>query len=683
MLVPIKSGSVSHPEMKNMKYNSSKLVFVVILIIASLLRFYNLLHDSPYFFNPDERNMAIAISRFRLPKDFTKIPSCLIREASRINIKQQDSSTPPEEDKCNLNPHFFSYGQFPLYLAYISDQTVKKVSSLFLFLVPSPTVKTGLETDFPSAIFWLRFYSFLSSTLIVWIVYKITEKLTRSNFFSLLASLFTAFTPGLIQAAHFGTTESLLTFFFVSSVYFAFNFFEKTKTRSAMKFLKTKIIDILIISVIIGLSFGTKFTGIMFMAPPFIALLIKVFNPDHKKNWLKWTAVYTSIALFIALFSLVITILSSPYNLIEYPSFISAVFGYEKDVATGRYEAFYTRQFINTTPVLFQINKIFPYTLGLPILITGSLGLLLLNLQLIMSFARFIHQIVRKLIKSRRNKKIRIVILNSELISLVIIPSILIYFVPNAFLYAKWTRFMTPLLPFFSIFAAFALFQIYLPFRSNENDSQEYYRRSEIFSSKFKFYILAFAFCTPAILPGIAYMSIYVNQDSRVQSSYAIYKEIPNNSYILSETANVIDIPVGIPNMNIPPRNYTVISFDFYNLDEVPSLFNDLTMHLEKADYILIPSRRIFANYLLFPRKFPLVTKYYQLLFSGQLGFAKIDEISSFPQISLGNLKWEFPDENAEETWTVFDHPVIRIYKKTKSLTRNDYRNLLLSNSTK
>jgi len=242
---------------------------------------------------------------------------------------------------------------------------------------------------------------------------------------------------------------------------------------------------------------------------------------------------------------------------------------------------------------------------------------------------------------------------------------------------------MTPLLPFFSIFAAFALFQIYLPFRSNENDSQEYYRRSEIFSSKFKFYILAFAFCTPAILPGIAYMSIYVNQDSRVQSSYAIYKEIPNNSYILSETANVIDIPVGIPNMNIPPRNYTVISFDFYNLDEVPSLFNDLTMHLEKADYILIPSRRIFANYLLFPRKFPLVTKYYQLLFSGQLGFAKIDEISSFPQISLGNLKWEFPDENAEETWTVFDHPVIRIYKKTKSLTRNDYRNLLLSNSTK
>jgi hypothetical protein len=45
--------------------------------------------------------------------------------------------------------------------------------------------------------------------------------------------------------------------------------------------------------------------------------------------------------------------------------------------------------------------------------------------------------------------------------------------------------------------------------------------------------------------------------------------------------------------------------------------------------------------------------------------YEKIAEFSSYPRIEIfGNKLVEFNDESAEETFTVFDHPVIRIYKR-------------------
>jgi len=97
-------------------------------------------------------------------------------------------------------------------------------------------------------------------------------------------------------------------------------------------------------------------------------------------------------------------------------------------------------------------------------------------------------------------------------------------------------------------------------------------------------------------------------------------------------------------------------------LDESLQLQQELEEHLKKADYIFVPSRRIFANH---PKsKYPVLNKYYEGLFNGKLGFEKVAEFESFPKIKF---QVNFPDEVAEETWTVFDHPVIRIYKKIKS----------------
>jgi hypothetical protein len=305
--------------------------------------------------------------------------------------------------------------------------------------------------------------------------------------------------------------------------------------------------------------------------------------------------------------------------------------------------------------------KIFPYTLGWPALIFFLLGFFLLPYKLEFNLLRL---------------------------------AILAGFLPSAFFYAKWTRFMAPILPLMLVMAVvFLQFSIF--------NSQFLFKSKLLnFILRFTFYVLSFIM----ILPGLAYLSIYQNPDVRFTASDWIYKNIRDKSYILFETANVVDIPIqipvspagrqkSIPNTRDKTQNYQMVSFNFYELDQNPILQLQLQEHLAKADYLFIPSRRIFANHycpendklqmtnkqinykiqifndknwcVYLRKRYPLLNSYYEKLFSGELGFEKVAEFSSYPRVQLfGKTIFELPDETAEETWTVFDHPVIRIYKK-------------------
>jgi hypothetical protein len=145
-------------------------------------------------------------------------------------------------------------------------------------------------------------------------------------------------------------------------------------------------------------------------------------------------------------------------------------------------------------------------------------------------------------------------------------------------------------------------------------------------------------------------MNVYTSQDVRFEASKWMAKNIPPKSYILQETANVVDLPLFLETWNVESRTYKNISFNFYELDADPKLQNELKLHIRKADYIIIPSRRIFMNHSV--KDYPILSKYYSDLFSGKLGFKKEAEFRTLN------------DEEAEETWTVFDHPVIRIFKR-------------------
>lgn len=195
-----------------------------------------------------------------------------------------------------------------------------------------------------------------------------------------------------------------------------------------------------------------------------------------------------------------------------------------------------------------------------------------------------------------------------------------------------------------------------------------------------------------SVVPGIAYTSVYFYEDVRFKASDWLYENMEDRAYILSETANVIDVPIVDPDNPHPnsSKYFRYISFNFYDLHVTEQISEELEDHIAQADYIFIPSRRVFANHTCYvpeedgeftkksffigyemdrcnklEKDYPQVNSYYDRLFTGQLGFEQVAEFSSYPRIELfGYTLAEFPDELSEETWTVFDHPVIRIYKR-------------------
>ena len=481
------------------------MLFNCFLFISSLItRIYGLTWGNGYYFHPDENNMAGALSQ--------------------LNFQ-------------NFNPHFFAYGQFPLYLGFFSLKIL------------------NLANNFSNSIIILRLWSAIFSLLSLFIFYKIYK--------NKLFLLFLIFSPGLIQIAHFGTTESLLVLIFTLNIYLSLKISKKYK----FKYL-------LFASIISGIGIGTKLSSIVFIIPIIISLLFQ-------KKYFQ--------LIFYGLLAFLFSIISSPYSVINFSDFISSM-RYEMSVATGSLSVFYTRQFTGTIPYIFQLTKIFPYVSGFPIFIVSFFSLLFFS---------------KKYLKSKK-------------FLLISIPC-LIYFLYFGQTFVKWTRFMSPVFFVFPLLASFVV--------------------SKISSKIVKFFLIILA-----IIPGFLFQGIYFQKDIRLQASEWIDNNLKSNSKILSEGGNVIDLPINTKN------NYDVKNFDFYNLDETLLSQDLLKDYLKNSRYIIIPSRRIFKNQM--NSLFPSSQKYYQQLFSGELGFKLI-------KIFNKNIY-----ENAEETFTVFDNPTIRIYEK-------------------
>lgn len=518
----------------------SHFLSIFLFLTAVSTRFLKIDWGNNFFFHPDENNMAWAIGRLSFS---------------------------------NLDPQFFAYGQFPLYLVFFP---------LKIFYPHTPI-------PFSAAVLGLRFSSAFFSLASLFVFYLLSQKIFSSPKTSFIFILLLIFTPGLIQLAHFGTTESLLILIFALSLYLSFRLYQKPSLKI-----------ILVASLVVGIGLASKITALVFTLPVFLALLLKFF-PSVK------FFLFSSIFLFT---SLIFCFLFSPYNLLSWPQFLSAI-NYETSVATGTTPVFYTRQFISTTPYLFQFIKIFPFTNGLPVLIVSFVSLLTLAPQI-------------SQIKKRP-------------LVLIVAVSVLVYFLYFGRLFTKWTRFMSPLFFIFPLISA--------PFLSR------------LHSSKLQ-KILIF-FC---LFRGLFFLNLYLHPDIRLTASSWMNQNLPPNSTLLSEAGNVVNLP--LTNSN----HLKIVNFDFFTLDSSPSSPSQLSQHLFDASYILVPSRRIFKNQN--NLSFPFCHRYYTHLFDQSLGFSLIKTFYRSTSLLLD-------PEFAEETWTVFDHPTIRLFQKTSPQPFSFYHQLL------
>lgn len=524
------------------------IILFFLIITCFFLRLYNLSWGSPFYFHPDERNIASSIVQLNFPTQ--------------------------------MNPHFFAYGSFPIYTIYFTGI----LSNLIFYKIPT--------IDFSQAILVSRFYSALFSLLLIPLLYKLGKKIKNTQVGFVAACLGT-FSIGFVQYAHFGTFEMWITFLSILLFYFCLKMLEKGE----IKFLIGA-------GIVTGLLIATKISSIPLLLLPLFVIFVS------KRRF----HLYVQYTCILVIISFLIFFIFSPFTFLNSSSFISSM-KYEASVALGTLPVFYTGEFYNTAPILFQFIKIYPFLIG-PILTI-----------------LFIPSILYVSYKGIKEKHTQFLLLATFYLFL---------FLSQAFFFAKWSRYIVPTLPFVYLIIALTLYDLI-------NHTKK------IFGIKY----LAGSVIILSIIFSISYFkTAFLTKDSRIQAAAFAKEHIPSNAKIISE---VYDL--GITPFN--PYFSNIKLFNFYELDD-PVLTTEKKKELKdliaQSDYIILPSQRIFKIRLKNKDKFTQGNEFYQKLFNEELGFKKIYQTPCdiFCKITyIGDPVFSF-----EETVNVFDRPTVYIFEK-------------------
>ena len=156
-------------------------------------------------------------------------------------------------------------------------------------------------------------------------------------------------------------------------------------------------------------------------------------------------------------------------------------------------------------------------------------------------------------------------------------------------------------------------------------------------------------------------------------------------------------LPVGLDGRNAYGAYYTEVSGGQRPVThpDSPEKREEVIAWLDEADYLMISSQRAMWNLPRMPLTYPLMLKYYEGLFSGELGFDLVAQFhadtrlgplyvsDTSAQIGWGEpprIGWPPPDETAaEEAFSVYDHPPVWIFAKTDRYSPENTRRVLES----
>ena len=533
--------------------------FSLIILIGIFFRFYNLNWGAPFYFHPDERNIIYSI----LQLSFS-----------------------------NLNPHFFAYGSVPIYIIFFIDLLINKLK---------------LPIDFNLVVLTGRFLSFLLSSLILVLIFKVAKKIKNTRA-ALITTIFASLSVGFIQFSHFLTFETWLSFFYLLFLYLSLKQFEKNSFK-----------NLVLTSVIFGLTVGIKIVAIPLSIIFIFVLLIKNF-----KNKIRFI-LYSLTFIFI---SLLVFLITNPFLILDTNSFMNSMH-YESSVALGTIPVFYTQEFFNTTPLIFQLFHVFPFLLN-PIL------------TLIFIFS-FLYLII-KILKGRNIKY------------LILLLFLLITIFSSDVFFVKWTRYAFLALPFIYILIGIFIEKVYV--LSLKKNTLKIASLSTILLLFLISFIFSFSY----------FKTVYLNFDTRIQAANFLSLNANSNTKILSETYDL-----GI----IPFNNYfsNITLLNFYNLETDNNLQHELPILVKNSNYVVLPSQRIIKTRLNNAKLFPLGNIFYTNLVNGSLGYKLIYKTpcNIFCKITyLGNPVFSY-----EETASVFDRPTVFIFKKIKEYKIEYYQSIL------
>ncbi len=415
------------------------------------------------------------------------------------------------------------------------------------------------------------------------------------------AAFFYAITVLPIQLSHFFTTDTFLSAFTFLSFF------------SALSFSYSKRIYWLLLSgLFLGLAIASKVTAI-FVFPLLLYFFINAYSEKRKilkKNLLRLLG---DLLLFGITAYLSVRI-ADPYlfqtgNVLD-PTPSQLFLKNLKDLqAWSDPKAWYPPgvQWIHKTPILFALKNLTLYGIGIGYAICVLLGGFFLI------------------------KKIR----HAQLY--VIGGWVILFFLYQSLQSVQTMRYFIMLYPFLALFAGIGFAYLFKQY-------------SKLFSVP----LLIFVIIWPLL-----FFSIYTKPITRYSASDWIYKNLPTNSVILTESW---DDGLPLPIYDMSARNYKPEQLPVFDPD-TPDKWMKMDGLLKQGDYLILSSNRGWGSIPTVPERFPMMKAFYASLFAGKTDYQEIKQFTSYPSLTYLGIPLTIPDDNAEEAFTVYDHPKVIIFK--------------------
>lgn len=225
---------------------------------------------------------------------------------------------------------------------------------------------------------------------------------------------------------------------------------------------------------------------------------------------------------------------------------------------------------------------------------------------------------------------------------------------------------MLPLYPFFTIIAGYGLYYFSTRFAWSKN--KLWFEPFTTLEGKLRrepnIFIVGLVLTACAIWT-FAFMSIYTQPNTRIQATNWILQIVPPGSTLAIEHWDD-RLPL------IGNEQYQFQELTLYDTPDDEYKWNRMQQKLDTTDYIIIASNRLYTPLQRlvdcdrYRSCYPITANYYNNLFKENLGFKKVAEFTSYPHLKIGNWELKMNDDNADESFTVYDHPKIMIFKKNR-----------------
>lgn len=515
-----------------------------------------------------------------------------------------------------LNPRFFAYGSLPLYL-------LKLVATLVGVLIPALRHPDNLHLIG-------RPLAAILDLGTVYLTYRLARGLMKGDKGAgvgapLLAASLVSLAVLHIQQAHFYTVDPLLTFLVMLTLNLAMDVAQGGGWGRRIG-----------LGAALGMALATKTSAFPLVLTVCAAHQVwgQTSVSRSPSPMLKFVRTLLTLAVAIAVF-----FFTQPYALIDWQTFLDHTLR-EAQIARGLLEVPYILQYSGTWPFIYSMWQTALWGLGIPVGVMVWAGLAALLIRWL-RYGRWA---------------------DTLLISWAGLTFLII-----GLSYTRYLRYMLPLTPVLCVTAV----QLLEALKDRALRQHRGLLCRRVWTA---LYVLLPA---SSLSYALAFTRIYATPHSLITASEWIYRHIPTESTLAVEHWDVaLPLPLEIDGVSWQIGQYQVRTLPLYDEPDNETKWQALVSDLAASDYLILSSRRLYGSISRRPDRYPIASRYYSLLFGGNLGFECVAEFTRGPTWLNPRA---FPLSNAapplllpDESFVVYDHPRVLIFRNRDHLPADE-----------